>query len=443
VAAALLLVLVGGCKVEEEPYDAAVRKAASAYADFAYESHRDTAKELDLMLEDLDLFYEAPDSQKYNKVKVQWSVARQRWSQTEVFVVEGSPGADTYPLINLSRLDPSYIDYTTVDAGAGLVNDTDKYPNLSKELLTDAHQLEGPAHVTVGFHAIEYLLWGQDYDLESPGKRPFSDYDTGPDGTRDNQQRRRQYLHMASELLIDDIKSVRDSWKADEGDWRKEFGKLERDEKLRRMVVALARFSIDELEKGRLGEPLMLAEQHNDHSPFSDQSHEEFLPDALAIQNIYLGRYDDDLLDEDAPEEGPGLHSIVALKASALDEQFRTDLEATVEAARAVADGPPLEQALLKGVGSPERAAAENLLTALQAQNATLEEIANLFGFSLSGGDGGTDTGDETDTGTTDTGTTDTGTTDTGTTDTGTTDTGTDTGTDTAGTVFVPGPDMG
>ena len=184
-------------------------------------------------------------------------------------------------------------------------------------------------------------------------------------------------------------------------------------------------------------------DQNGDHLPYSDLSHKDLYFAAVSIQNLYLGRYDDDLLNESVPEEGDGLSRIVAEKSAPLDEQFRSDLEATVTAMRAVHDGDALEIALLGNIGSAERANAEAALAAVKQQNVTLEEIANLFGFSLDGGsEGGDETGDGSGTGDgTDTGT------ETGT-DTGTT-TSTDTGTDSSdssddmGTVFLPNPDMG
>src|SRR3546814_14254455 len=79
--------------------------------------------------------------------------------------------------------------------------------DITKELLADVlHEAEAvEANVATGYHAIEFLLWGQDLNGTGPGagNRPASNFSTA-DCTGGSCERRGEYLKVATELLIDD-----------------------------------------------------------------------------------------------------------------------------------------------------------------------------------------------------------------------------------------------
>ena len=75
-------------------------------------------------------------------------------------------------LINAWPLDEAYIDYVEGDPAAGVVNDPDTYPTIDAELLTSLNEQGGEANISTGWHAIEFLLWGQDLSTDGPGDAP-------------------------------------------------------------------------------------------------------------------------------------------------------------------------------------------------------------------------------------------------------------------------------
>jgi len=84
------------------------------------------------------------------------------------------------------------VDATTIDA----------------DLLRSLHEVdEVEANVSTGYHAIEFLLWGQDLNGTGPGasQRPASDFMAGAGCTGGNCDRRRAYLMAATDLLIADL----------------------------------------------------------------------------------------------------------------------------------------------------------------------------------------------------------------------------------------------
>lgn len=110
--------------------------------------------------------------------------------QSEVFRFYDGPIDDEAlgleGLINAGPLDEAYIDYIEGDPDSGLVNDLTR--TLSADLLIQLNEDGGEKNIATGYHAVEFLLWGQDRDANGPGQRPATDYVVG--GTAANQERR-------------------------------------------------------------------------------------------------------------------------------------------------------------------------------------------------------------------------------------------------------------
>ena len=87
-------------------------------------------------------------------------------------------------------------------------------PEFLAETLHEAGEVE--ANVATGYHAIEFLLWGQDLNGTGPGagNRPFTDYDTA-NCTNGNCDRRAAYLKAASTLLVQDLEEMVAAWAPD------------------------------------------------------------------------------------------------------------------------------------------------------------------------------------------------------------------------------------
>ncbi len=117
--------------------------------------------------------------------------------------------------LNAWPLDEGLIDYVAGDyqhalgnpgATANIIANTEiqvgedkldvKRPS-PRELLASLNELGGSeANVATGYHAIEFLLWGQDLNGTGPGagNRPASDYLEGDGATGGHNERRRAYL---------------------------------------------------------------------------------------------------------------------------------------------------------------------------------------------------------------------------------------------------------
>ena len=181
------------------------------------------------------------------------------------------------------------IAHTSLTIG-GKTLDTSK---ITKELLADKLQEAGgvEANVATGYHAVEFLLWGQDLNGTGPGNgaRPASDYDT-KQCTNGNCDRRAQYLSAATDLLVDDLAWMAAQW-APGGAARKTIEQGSDEAGLTAIMTGLGSLSYGELAGERMKLGLMIHDPEEEHDCFSDNTHASHFFDALGIRNVYLGTY--------------------------------------------------------------------------------------------------------------------------------------------------------
>ena len=266
--------------IEAPTVDSSVKTySGRAYADYnyAYETAR-------LMHAAIARFVASPSEQNLEAAKEAWDFARSAYSPTEVYRFFESPIDDAdgpEGLINAWPLDEAYIDYVVGNKNAGIINDLAAYPEITKELLVSLNEKDGEKNVSTGFHAIEFLLWGQDFNPSGPGNRPVKDFIVG-EGK--NAGRRAQYLLAAAELLVEHLESVRKDWEPG-GAYATEFsaGGIE---SLKKMLLGAFRLSGDELAHERMFVAYDTQQQEDEHSCFSDTTHLDFRYNFIGLRSV-------------------------------------------------------------------------------------------------------------------------------------------------------------
>ncbi|MCA9621054.1 MAG: iron-regulated protein, partial [Myxococcales bacterium] len=221
-----------------------------------------------------------------------------------------------------------------------------------------------------GYHAIEFLLWGQDTSSDGPGTRPWQDYLTDMEATAPNGDRRGQFLKLAAEILVEDLATLVDAWAPGADNYRKAFTEGDPDEALRKIVTAIGILSKGELAGERMDVALDSLDQEDEHSCFSDNTHIDIKMNALGIQNVYLGRYD--------YYDGPGLNDLVAAADPALNDAMIDLLEKSLVAIEAIP--VPFDQAL-GAQGSDGWNKIDAAVNALFDQGDQLVEVAAALGL--------------------------------------------------------------
>lgn len=303
-----------------------------------------------------------------------WREAREWYGQTEAFRFYGGPidaGNGPEGRLNAWPLDEAYIDAVDGRPGAGFVNDPKVV--LSKATLMRLNERGGEENVACGWHAIEFMLWGQDRDDAGPGARPATDF---VDGRAPNAARRRRYLAVVTDLLVDDLRGLVAAWAPNARNYRAAFERGGR-ESLRRLIVGLGSLSRGELAGERMEVALNSQDQEDEHSCFSDNTHRDIVANALGIENVWLGRYrrrDGTLL------QGPSPDDLVAAADAAVAARTRDRIAASVAAAQAIQ--APFDREVRGGPDAPGRRRLQVTIDHLVAQSKDLVQAAAAVGLT-------------------------------------------------------------
>jgi len=335
----------------------------------------------------VDAFVATPNEATLEAARKAWIAARVPYGPSEAHRFYDGPidNPDTGPEgeINGWPLDEFHIDYTRDTPTSGMINDTKV--EIAKEAIADANEREGEKAITSGYHAIEFLLWGQD-DVRpgmGAGKRPYTDFVDG--GTASNQARRRAYLKAVTELLVEDLESVRAEWagafaakfgvepldKATEPDAKKEaVGKLLR---------AIGSLAKAELSGERMTVAFKNRSQEDEHSCFSDTTATDLLGNGIGIENVWLGRY--------GVFDGVGLDEVVKTADAQLATKTTADVAAAVAKLRKLDElqkaGTPIDVVLAAADGSEGRTAMLEAIKALKLVADDVEKSAAALGLSV------------------------------------------------------------
>jgi len=363
------------------------------YADLAlakYEDSLATAKALDAAV---DALIAKPSQETLDAARSAWKASRIPYQQSEVYRF-GNPVVDAWEgRVNAWPLDEGLIDY--VDPAYGTESDSNPYyvadvianpsatingetldmSSLTPETIAGLQEAgEVEANVATGYHAIEFLLWGQDLNGTGPGagNRPYTDYDTA-NCTHGNCDRRAAYLKAATELLVADLEEMVADWQP--GGAAESVVVADPKVGLRAALTGMGSLSYGELAGERMKLGLILHDPEEEHDCFSDNTHASHLNDAIGIASAYTGRY----TRVDGTEmTGPSISDLVAAKDPALDTEMRGKLDVTLAAMNAMAaraeGGEAYDQMIGEG-NEAGNAAVQAAIDGLIDQTRSIERV--------------------------------------------------------------------
>ncbi len=343
------------------------------YADVAFAEYSDAVDGARTLATAVETFVHQPTPDHLAGARAAWLRARVPYLQTETFRFYGGPIDAVETLVNTWPVDENAIEGSG-DA-RGIIDDAAAFPVLTEDTLVARNMKDGETSVTTGFHAIEFLLWGADRNDAGPGTRPATDFSDGSAPAR----RRGEYLVLATRLLVKHLERVRADWEGGKSDnYRGRFLARPAREALSLVVKGMGTLTGPELSGERLTVPYETKDQENEHSCFSDNTHEDVALDATGVRNLCTGTY---VRPDGSRVSGPGLCALVAQTDPALAAQLTRETEASVAAARAIP--PPFDHAILGPDSAPGRVAVKQVIVALSAQARTLGRVAGALGATL------------------------------------------------------------
>ena len=384
----LAMVWIVGCGDDDGPAgggndDQLLSEAIENYADVVLANYTEALTTTQSLETAVQAFLSEPSESNLTAAKDAWLAAREPYGQSEAFRFYGGPIDDEdgpEGQLNAWPLDESYIDYVdgatngdnpADNDGTNIINSPGDFPTIDKDVIASLNEQGSETNISSGFHAVEFLLWGQDAS-EGPGggERPYTDYLTDGTGTGDNQDRRGQYLLAVTELLVDDLQAMVDEWSAG-GSYRTFFtSEAELDNSLERIFNSMGKLSKGELAGERMFVAWDLRSKEDEHSCFSDNTHRDIVNNAVGIQNVWLGRY--------GSINGRGIDEVVAAEDQALADEITALMNSSVAAANQIQ--APFDQEFLE---EPGRTRIKDTIDLLRDQGDKIAEAAALFGFAV------------------------------------------------------------
>lgn len=258
----------------------------NAYADHVFARYTETLNEAIALENKIQQFATQPTEANLTAAKEQWIKARKLYSSTEVFRFYSGPiDRDGGPeaLINAWPLDEAFIDSVQGQPQSGLINNLKDYPTLSKQLLVQLNEFEGEKNITTGWHAIEFMLWGQDFNPTGPGQRPVSDFTSAP-----NADRRKLYLQLISQLLVEHLASLQREWDPNiSANFRSQFVQPPQLHiSLGSILKGTIQLAGEELSQERMFVAYDTQSQEDELSCFSDTTHFDLQFNFLGIKEV-------------------------------------------------------------------------------------------------------------------------------------------------------------
>jgi len=391
-----LAVTAGGALAVE------ARDILKTYADIAEAGYADSLTTAQDLKSAIDALLADPTEDTLAAARSAWLAARNPYQQTEAYRFGNAIVDDWEGRVNAWPLDEGLIDY--VDASYGVESDSNELYTANviadTELLINGEQVDvteitpvviaeklheaggNEANVASGYHAIEFLLWGQDLNGTDAGAgtRPATDFSLD-ECTNGNCDRRRAYLESAADLLISDLEEMTANW-VEGGAARNALLNGSEDAGLTAILTGMGSLSYGELAGERMKLGLLLHDPEEEHDCFSDNTHNSHYFDAKGIQNVYLGRYE---RIDGTVVEGPSLSALVAETDAALDAELTQKLSATMDRMRELVERAETIERYDQMIGEANdegNVVVQAAIDALVDQTQTIERVVSALDLS-------------------------------------------------------------
>lgn len=392
-AIAAVLALTVSCNDDDgnNAINSAKNSFTETYAEIVATNYNDAYTTAVTMQTAIDAFLATPSEANLEAAQDAWLYARDFYGQTEAFREANGPIDNedllaTEGRINAWPLDENFIDYVFDSSTHGYVNNgliADDTFDITEENIIAIDGDGGEKNISTGWHAIEFLLWGQDLNYDSAthsagyqysGQRPYTDYTVAPYATR-----RGTYLKVVTDLLVSDLKDLNDTW-AEGGSYRITFESLDNETALTNILNGIGFISNGEVAAERI-DPAIDEGQENEHSCFSDNTNQDMWANVHGINNIIVGKY--------TAEDGTVVSgtSLIEL-ATASDVTSATEL--TTAAANTIvklnallALNKTFDQ-IISEETTGSNGPAGQLSSALKAQGGAIADVATALGVSIS-----------------------------------------------------------
>ncbi|GIT21843.1 MAG: lipoprotein precursor [Gammaproteobacteria bacterium] len=317
---------------------APIRNILIGYLNQIDTDYNTLATELTSLENQVAEFLESPQTSSMNSVRSGWLSAHSSYELTtlhryfaEQILSEEEVLAlyQFYYQINHWPILPGYVDYVGTYSNSGIVNDITV--NIDIPTLREQHGAFDLAEASLGFHVLEFLIWGE--NLKRQDERPASDYfvitelnaseiEGGFELDQLSNNRRRQMLVLNTQALLSDFNSSREIWSLGSETFRNELNALNGSEIIILLLEAMTSMLTEEMLIRSLY-PLLNGEYiESIQSPFSHSTQNVVSAQLSSVERLLL---------ETTTDYGRSLDSVLASLSSEFEEFFYQNFDASKE----------------------------------------------------------------------------------------------------------------
>jgi putative iron-regulated protein len=374
----------------------------SGYAKIGHARFTEALAKAEVLDKAVDALLASPNADTIETARTTWKAARVPYLQSEGFRFGNRIVDDWEGSVNSWPLDEGLIDYVdkasygdakaenplyvaNIIARKSLQLGPKKFDakKIDKKLIAKLNSaLDVEANVGTGYHAIEFLLWGQDLNGTGPGagNRPATDFDV-KNCTGGNCDRRRAYLKAATALLIDDLREMAKNW-ADGGAAVKVLKAKSESEQLTVILTGLGSLSYGELAGERMKLGVLLHDTEEEQDCFSDDTHNSHLNDQLGMMSIWSGE-----VKGEKPFSVAGIAALAREKApeaaKRVDQAMATTLVKMQAIKAKVEDGGMSYDQMLAAGNEEGNKLVLDAVDALVAQTRAIEAVVSALGLKI------------------------------------------------------------
>lgn len=388
--------------------------ALTTYADIALANYTDALSDAQTLVTATAAFTATPNDTTLADAKAAWKTARISYGTTEIFRLSNGPidsedagFMQTWDApegqLNAWPLDENMIDATQAANGtttSGNIIDTAgnftpsgssattvDATTITKDVLAALNENGGDANVATGYHAVEFLLWGQDQDYNSmiddtvtngattAGQRAVTDFTSAP-----NADRRKAFLNSAAELIVDDLTKMKSAWTDGAGSYREALlgggtNAIDTDLALKQIFIGMGMFVKSELANERMAVAILTPSEEDEHSCFSDNTHVDVDKNYRGFVNVLKGEYK-------GSSVGTGFYSLI----SAANKTELDDVISSIDTNMATMNTAVATEHFDYQIkdGSSNKTNLKNAKNSLRDLGDLMVKVASEYGVSLS-----------------------------------------------------------
>lgn len=282
---ALFLFISCDKKEQESNNTLEIAQLKNSYIQLLEGQHSEFLSKNDFFNAKLNQFFNGMINVQYTNAREAWKEAYKHYNYLGPFIHASSninPYKDFHQTLGLFVTNPSYIEVTTANQTDGIIPNVSAYPVINQQTIENAHLIGSSNNISLGFHALELILWGEDTNPNGPGIRVPFDYENS--GTT-VKARRKQYLIGLNTFHFYNANEINIS------NFKQKFYALENDESMQIMLSGIYHFAKDDCAEKTIKKPYDTQDASYEESPYSDNTINDIKNRIEALKRVLYGDY--------------------------------------------------------------------------------------------------------------------------------------------------------